>query len=432
MAWFCVGLALQVAALPVRGTYDVSTFRRWASFALTKGVPNAYSRTPVTPGGIAHPPDYPPLTVYILSGVMRVATVIDPAPGFETRAFSIGLKALIVLLRVIVVALVVFLARRATSDPGLARSVALAYWLNPALILNGPVLGYLDPLCWIPGLFAIVAAALGFAGTAGVLAALSLLIKPQGVFFLLPVAAILWRSRDFGFPRAALNGGLVCLLSVLPFLLSTPAGFMRSLRVNLTEDLLSGDAMNVWWLINGVGVLATHGWSAMEGRMPTLPLSVFSEFVGFNPRPFAAAFVIAVALWAFWHVRSRRDFALSAAMAAFVVHAYFVFAINVHENHLVYAIPLVGLAALTDARYWRLYVGLSAFVLMNLLVFYGLGRDFTSMDRTGWFWPLTLFGSVAGIALLGYHFRLFRTLLDERRAATAGRRQTSPQTAATP
>jgi hypothetical protein len=132
-----------------------------------------------------------------------------------------------------------------------------------------------------------------------------------------------------------------------------------------------------------------------------------------------------VALWAFWQVRGHRDVALIAAMGAFVFHVYFVFAVNVHENHLVYAIPLVGLTALTETRYWRLYVGLSVFVLMNLLVFYGLGRDFTAMDRIRWFWPLTLLGSVAGIALLWHHWRLFRWLIAKHNALPQGGPQTS-------
>ncbi len=342
---------------------------------------------------------------------MKLATFVDPSTVLGSRLLVAFVKGPTLLLRMIVVALIFFMVRRLTRDPGVARSVALAYWLNPALILNGPALGYLDPLCSIPGLFAIIAAANGWAASAGVLAAVSLLIKPQGLFFILPVAAVLWRARDFGFLRAVLNGAVIWTLTVLPFLLAAPASFLAAAQVNLTEDFLSADAMNVWWIIGGAGMLAAHGWSALSGRLPTLSLTVFADYAGFNPRLLTTAFVIGVALWAFWQVRGRRDAGLAAAMCAFVFHVYFVFAVNVHENHLVYAIPLVGLAALTEARYWRLYLGLSAFVFVNLVVFYGLGRDFTGMDRVRWFWPVSMVGSAAGIALLWYHFQMFRSLI---------------------
>ena len=47
------------------------------------------------------------------------------------------------------------------------RWAALAYWLNPATILNGEVLGYLDPLMMLPGIAALVLLHVGAAESAG-------------------------------------------------------------------------------------------------------------------------------------------------------------------------------------------------------------------------------------------------------------------------
>jgi hypothetical protein len=408
---FAVGFVVQSGALWLRGTGDVLVFKEWALTSLARGLPSSYSlKLPSAPGIDANAavPDYPPLSVYLLAGAGRMAMVVDPDVTVRSRLLTLFVKAPVVLSLVAIFSLLLYGVSRATRDRALARYVALAYWLNPAVILNGPALGYLDPICWLPGVCAVVAASLGWAGSAGLLAAASALIKPQGLFFFLPVASALWNSREFGLARATLCASTAIVLTVLPFVLTTPLGFAAGMQVNFTEDLLSGDAMNFWWIVQAAGSLWARGLSTLNEPMNSIPLQVFIAWTGFNPRPWMAAFVILTALWLFWQVRGRPGFAPHTAMCALAVHIYCVFAVSVHENHLVYAIPLIGLTTLCDRRYRRLYIGVSAFVVVNLVLFYGLGRDFAAPPRAGLFWPLTVTGAFAGIALLAYHVQVFR------------------------
>ena len=61
-----------------------------------------------------------------------------------------------------------------TRSPGASRPresaaqfAALAYWANPATILNAEVLGYLDPLVMLPAIVALASASLAPAGRGG-------------------------------------------------------------------------------------------------------------------------------------------------------------------------------------------------------------------------------------------------------------------------
>ena len=62
---------------------------------------------------------------------------------------------------------------------------------------------------------------------------------------------------------------------------------------------------------------------------------------GPNPRGLAAVLSLGVMAWALWTVRRRGDLWLAAALGAFLVHAYAVCSVQVHENHMLAAVPLL-------------------------------------------------------------------------------------------
>ena len=80
----------------------------------------------------------------------------------------------------------------------------VAYWLNPAAIINASVGGYLDPLFVLPAVGAIMAATAGWPALAGGLIAASVLTKPQGLFIVPAVALALWNAGDPGERRRRL------------------------------------------------------------------------------------------------------------------------------------------------------------------------------------------------------------------------------------
>ena len=116
-----------------------------------------------------------------------------------------------------------------------------AYVLNPALLLGGSALGYLDPIILLPAVGALVAAATGHTWLTGALCAAAALTKPQGVF-VAPVAALAvvnltWDRTGWAAERLALRLGetaagasLVAVAVLFPFLAF--AGFLRRVRTS--------------------------------------------------------------------------------------------------------------------------------------------------------------------------------------------------------
>ena len=312
-------------------------------------------------------------------------------------------------------ALLAWAAKRFTSHDVAASWVALAYWLNPATILNGEVLGYLDPLMMLPGIAALVLIHLGAMESAGLALALAVLTKPQGVFLVAACALAAWHTGAArALARAAAGGALGATLLLLPFALTgaLPNMWLAFGSFYARRDILSGNAANVWWIVNyavrayyQVPRLGPHAFFVEVRRI--MAVSTFQE-AGFpNPRPFAGAAVLATSAWGLWQLRKAPDLATHALASAFVVHAFFVLGVGVHEHHMMLAVPLLALAASLRPSLRPLFYVISAIVALNMNLFYGIG-----MGR-GWSVPRLLLGidlsvllSLVNIAALVWHGRI--------------------------
>src|SRR5207244_8459211 len=85
---------------------------------------------------------------------------------------------------------------------------ALLFWLNPAVYLAAPVLGYQDPIFAALALAAVLALVRGRHVAAAALVVASALVKPQGALLLPVLAAVLVRETR---PRAWLQAALASL-----------------------------------------------------------------------------------------------------------------------------------------------------------------------------------------------------------------------------
>jgi dolichyl-phosphate-mannose-protein mannosyltransferase len=82
--------------------------------------------------------------------------------------------------------------RRRTGSEESAAWAALAWWANPATILNAEVLGYLDPLMSLPVIGAFVLVHPGLPAWAGASLAIAVLTKPQAILVAPVVALAAW------------------------------------------------------------------------------------------------------------------------------------------------------------------------------------------------------------------------------------------------
>ena len=416
-----LGLIVRLAALPLPGTEDVRTWKIWA-FGASRHITHVYGvgGTPPVRGVLSWQSrdttvDYPPAALYVLALVGLGYRQVDGSFA-DSRALTAAVKLPGLLCGIGLTMLLAWAARRMTGEEQAGRWAALAYWLNPATVINGEVLGYLDPVMMLPTIAAFVLLHQGAAESAGLALALAVLTKPQGILLVPAFALAAWHTgRMRGLTRAAAGSALGALALVLPFAI---AGALPNMWLAFgsfygRRDILSGNAANVWWIANyglrayyqipGLGF--PHAFFVEVRRI--MAVSTFQELGLPNPRPFAGAAVAATAGWGLWRLRHTTHLADHLLAAAFVVHAFFVLGVGVHEHHMMLAVPLLALAAALRPALRPLFWAVSAIVALNMNLFYGIG-----MGR-GYSVPRLLLGidlsvilSVANIAALIWHARI--------------------------
>lgn len=418
-----LGLLVRAAALPLHGTGDVHVWKTW-SFATTEGVLDMYGvggdppvRGVVEWGEVRTTVDYPPGTLFGLAAIGLAYRWMDPEYG-DTRALTATIKLSILVMDVLACALVWRLgAGMAGASAG--RTAALFFWLNPAVILDGAVLGYLDPWMAVPVLAALLAAARGSGTWSGAMLAVGVLVKLQAVFAAPAVALLLWhrtQRRGTTMAVAVVAFAVVSSIGLAPFALhGALANVAQGVGALLRQDMLSGYAANLWWIVTwGLRVWYAipdiGAWDAWTMETRILGVRRFMELGFPNPRPIGLALTAAAACWGFYRahqtVRQGRDHAPLIAAGAFAIHAYFLLAVQVHENHLHLALPLLAVVAAVDRRYRAVAGAISAVVVLNLSLFYGLGRDMPPPGRTFTLIDAAVVLSFLHLGILGWHARV--------------------------
>ena len=409
--------------MPLDGTEDVMVWKTWSYGALHQGVTSLYGvggNPPIR--GLVHwrnrstTVDYPPLALYELAAVGHIYQLFSPQ--FEnTRWLNVAIKVPGLLAEVLVAWLIYVLALR-RYGPAASRWGAIAYWANPASVLNGAVLGYLDPLMALPAVASVAAAVMGAPILAGALIAVACWTKAQAVFLLPVVVLGAWNGSAmksaWAAARTVAAAAIVSLAIVLPYLvIGAGLNVVQGVSSLLRHDMLSAYAANVWWVFTyfmraSYAVADMGTWAAWTMPMRILGISTIVRLGYPDPRPFATAAFALVALWGLWQARRSRDLSLACALGAFIIHTYFVLSVAVHENHLYLAVPLLALAAAVRPRLRRLHVTLSAVIALNLFLFFGLGRGVPLPPRTFTIIDATVLLAAANCVLFVWHARIFR------------------------
>ena len=141
------------------------------------------------------------------------------------------------------------------------------------------------------------------------------------------------------------------------------------------RDILSGYAANLWWIVTWA-VRAQH--SIADFGFPgaflapvkrILQISRFRE-VGYpDPRPIGQTLLAVTLGWAFWKTRRARALPVLVALAAFTIQAFFCLSVNVHEHHMVLAVPLLALAAALHRPFRPVFYAVSAICALNMNLF---------------------------------------------------------------
>jgi hypothetical protein len=398
------GALLRLLALPLPGTIDVTSWKVWSFVA--SGDPaglygtggNPPERRTLNWNAVATTTDYPPLSLYELGIVGRIYWRIDPLYR-DTDALTVAVKMPGILAETAFVAVLLTWGRRRLG-PG-AVWAALMFWLNPAVLLNGSVLGYLDAQMAVPAVFSLLAATTGHFALAGMLAAAAVLTKLQAVFALPAVALAIWIAspppRARGLAAALLSGITTGALIVMPVVLhGSWQNMLQAVGKLASQNMLSALNVNAWWIATWLArsIPARHEaglWAAIARPVRILQISDWMRLYP-NPRAIGAVLLVAAVAWGCWRIRRGPTLARASLLAAWCVYAYTMLAVNVHENHLYLAIPFAALAAGLEPKLRPLAWTISAIAAANLYVFYGLsdgyvpivGRRATGIDLTIW------------------------------------------------
>ncbi len=313
----------------------------------------------------------------------------------------------------------------------------MAYWLNPAVVLDASVLGYLDPLFVLPAAGALIAATEGYPFAAGALIAVAGLTKAQALFIApaVAVAAIARRASTADQRRSAYAADLCRLIggaaaaacaATLPVVAAGGlANMFQALSRLAQHDMLSANACNLWWIVGyavraAASVRDLGAWTAYTMPTRILGITRLMELGYPNPRLVGIGLTTAACAWGIWTARRACELPLVAGLAAFLVHAYATLSAQVHENHLYAAVPLLVLASVDTPALRPVAAALSAVVALNLNLFYGLGngvgyalpRGITIVDAT-------VVLAVLNCALFCWHARTLRRVA---RSTAAGSR----------
>jgi hypothetical protein len=396
------GLILRCPGLPLRGTDDFNVWKLWT---------HAGSISVTTMYGVGgHPPEravlkwgnrsgtveYPPAALYALAAVGGAYRAFDPYYD-DGPALNAAVK-LSILLGDVGVCLALWALMRRSSDAA-ARLAVLFYWLNPAAILDGAYLGYLDPWLGALTMAAVLALERRRYALFGAALALTVLTKLQvalvAPMFLLAFVRGVDRARWWTAAAAAIGAAAVtAAILVAPFArVGAFANMVQGAGRAFHHDMLSAENANLWWIATwllraGYGVHDLGAWTAFTMPVRILGISRAMELGYPHARPIGTVLALAVMLWAFWRAR-RGDLAVILASGALAVHGYTLFSVQVHENHLYLALPLMAAAGAVLARLRGPYALVTAIAFLNLLLFQGLGqsvgvppRNFTLVDAS--------------------------------------------------
>ncbi len=308
---------------------DLFAFETWAEDAARNGLGSYYAA-----GGDAN---YPPM-LYLLwpLGVALNGSELTFAIRTLSIPFDLALGALLF-----------YVGRGFAMRERDGLLSAGFYLLNPAVVLCGPMWGQVDGMGALPMVGALVAAARGRIATAGVLAVLAGLVKPQfGVAaFVLAGLVLFWLRSPDGIRRAAILGlaVLITFVVVLAPLGLGPLGYLDLMGETFGRYRVhSGFAFNPWGML--------FGFNNDDGAW---------FLVG-------TALEVAAIGGSLWLLRWRRDLVGLLAVGSLIALTLYFVPTRAHERYLYGAIALLAPLAVAESRLRAPFYALSATFFVTL------------------------------------------------------------------
>jgi hypothetical protein len=376
-----LGILFRVAVLSVPGTGDVSYFMGWSIASWQLGVKNVYPPYPSESAPLAGyynlPVNYPPGTAYYL-GLMG-GLFLQLPEALQTKGVLTGIVKLPTALFELLGALAIcgYIGRKWGERQKVLAFAA--YWLNPAVLIAGPLLGYQDGVTVALVCFSLLFALKSRLVPATVLLIGALLVKQLALFAFPVLFVFLVRSAERRKALLAMAAvPLAAALILAPYLLS---GRVMDVYHHLSgasvHGSLSANALNFWWLVSAWLQAANQ---TMEGipivrqllGVKLAYLESSSIWLHQAGRACYVGFTLVNLICLYRRSNSRNAYVFAMGMQ---FYGYFMLMTGVHENHLLYALPFMALLMFESREFRYLYYAISFMVFINLYWFYGFTGD---------------------------------------------------------
>lgn len=321
---------------------DISANKYWAINA-AKGLANFYN------SGWC---DYPPLFIYVLSIVGKLASI-----SWLQGNFTILIK-LPSIIADIITAYLIYRMARSRLKTEYALLACGVYAFHPAVFLNSTIWGQVDSFFTM-----IIVAALIFhmkknPGMAAVFFSAAILMKPQGVFFLPILLFELIKQRNFKYFITIFTAGLMtAVVIIFPFALTQEPLWIFKLYINTAGEYTSA-------VMNAFNIFGLAGANFADGSLVPFLFS-------YNTWGLIFDFIVLV-IAALFYLKSKH--AAAPVLTAILLNSgAFIFSAKMHERYMfpVIALLLLALIYLKDKRILLLFAGFSFTIFMNIhILFY--------------------------------------------------------------
>jgi hypothetical protein len=433
-------ILLLVSILPIymilslsTGTTDVDYFAAWSREVVHGHMFQIYQLDQTEPylykvgTNFTSTYPYPPFGVYLLA---LFGLLTSSFAGDNLNSFVYGANLLSVMSIFIISYAIYRMSLENTLNKKLRR--VLIFLMNPLTMLLYCLLGYQDAVvcaCLAVGLLMVRDGR--FLAT-GICFGLAAWTKQLSWILAIPVLLYFLKLGRGASSRFYCGFALSSLIVLLPFILSGNLFvLLRMLFKGSVHYVYSANAYNLPWFVgmlrNGESFASSYQLSSQGLESGNFQFLWFSTAYSFFSSLFLL-FMVVTLIW-FKKLRMTPDESLLYFFVLFPV-TYFIVAPGVHENHMMFVLPIFLLWKNSHGLRYFLYFGFLTSI--NCFIHYGIGRNWSQVVELPTFSQLDLnligtflfLGTVAGWAVLCQDlFREAQAMVQRRKGYKKSHRQ---------
>ena len=350
----CIGLFLRISLSTVMEGYggDINLFKDWASTAA-----NSFSQFYTN----ARSGDYPPLYMYVLFLIGKVASISSINPYY-----TLLLKLPSIIADVVTAYFIYKLAKKYLS---LEFSILLSafYIFNPVTFIDSALWGQVDSFFTLIIVLSLFLLSEGKTVLSSIAFTCAVLMKPQGIIFLPILIFELVRERDLKiFIKSVVSALITALIIILPFSYNQNALWIFKLYSKTISEYPYAS-------VNGFNFFNLIGANYKKNS------EVFFIF-SYQVWGIIAITAVTLSCWYLYTNNKNRMFVFAAALVQ--ISGVFTFSTGMHERYLfpAAALSVISFIYLKDKRLLTLAVGYTVTIYTN--IYYILFKNSVGMNSS--------------------------------------------------